>query len=104
MEDGMATAAAELYRAYSPRPFTRAERDSTTILFGELHWRLERVLQAVLENRGTSDRGAARRDARRSLDRPRGRRHRSVLSHQLHHGSSVGSRRAGEPGGTGSAS
>ena len=33
-------------------PFTRAERDSTTILFGGLHWRLERVLQAVLENGG----------------------------------------------------
>ena len=26
------------YRAYTPRPFTRAERDSVTILFGGLHW------------------------------------------------------------------
>ena len=34
------------YRAYRPRPFTRAERDSVTILFGGLHWRVERVLQA----------------------------------------------------------
>ena len=48
----MATATTEHYRAYTPRPFTRAERDSTTILFGGLHWRLERMLQAVLENSG----------------------------------------------------
>ena len=40
------------YRAYSPRPFTRAERDSVTILFGGLHWRVERILQAVLESGG----------------------------------------------------
>ena len=40
------------YRAYTPRPFTRAERDSVTILFGGLHWRVERVLQAVLESAG----------------------------------------------------
>jgi hypothetical protein len=43
-------ATAEPYRACTPKPFTRAERDSTTILFGGLHWRFERVLQAVLEN------------------------------------------------------
>jgi predicted nucleotide-binding protein (sugar kinase/HSP70/actin superfamily) len=48
----MATATTEPYRTYSPRPFTRAERDSTTVLFGGLHWRLERLLQAVLENSG----------------------------------------------------
>ena len=48
----MATATIEPYRAYTPRPFTRAERDTTTILFGGLHWRVERVLQAVLENGG----------------------------------------------------
>src|SRR5262245_2179280 len=52
MEVPMATATTEHYRAYVPRPFTRAERDSTTVLFGGLHWRLERVLQAVLENVG----------------------------------------------------
>ena len=40
------------YRAYTPRPFTRAERDSVTILFGGLHWRVERILQAVLESGG----------------------------------------------------
>ena len=40
------------YRTYSPRPFTRAERDTTTVLFGGLHWRLERMLQAVLEHAG----------------------------------------------------
>src|SRR5258706_9398344 len=40
------------YRAYTPRPFTRAERDSVTILFGGLHWRVERILQAVRESGG----------------------------------------------------
>ncbi|HET6367266.1 MAG TPA: hypothetical protein VFG27_08575, partial [Pseudomonadales bacterium] len=40
------------YRAYTPKPFTRAERDSVTILFGGLHWRVERILQAVLESGG----------------------------------------------------
>src|SRR5262250_1430067 len=48
----MATIATEHYHTYTPRPFTRAERASTTILFGGLHWRLERMLQAVLENGG----------------------------------------------------
>jgi predicted nucleotide-binding protein (sugar kinase/HSP70/actin superfamily) len=48
----MATVATDHYRAYAPRPFTRADRDSTTILFGGLHWRIERVLQAVLEGGG----------------------------------------------------
>jgi predicted nucleotide-binding protein (sugar kinase/HSP70/actin superfamily) len=51
-EDGMASVATDHYRAYTPRPFTRAERDSVTILFGGLHWRIERVLQAVLEGNG----------------------------------------------------
>jgi len=46
------TATVEHYRTYTPRPFTRAERDSVTILFGGLHWRVERVIQAVLENCG----------------------------------------------------
>jgi predicted nucleotide-binding protein (sugar kinase/HSP70/actin superfamily) len=48
----MATATVQPYRAYSPRPFTRAERDSTTIVYGGLHWRVERVFQAVMENMG----------------------------------------------------
>jgi predicted nucleotide-binding protein (sugar kinase/HSP70/actin superfamily) len=48
----MAMGATEHYRAYAPRPFTRAERDTTTILFGGLHWRIERVIQAVLEGTG----------------------------------------------------
>src|SRR5262245_9424384 len=51
-EEGMATVIAEPYRAYRPRPFTRGERDSVTILFGGLHWRAERILQAVLEQSG----------------------------------------------------
>src|SRR5712692_6242473 len=48
----MATVRAEPYRTYSPRPFTRAERDSVTVLFGGLHWRAERMIQAVLEHVG----------------------------------------------------
>lgn len=42
----------EHYRAYKPRPFTRAERDHTTILFGGLTWRHEALLQAVFDNFG----------------------------------------------------
>jgi len=42
----------ETYRAYRPRPFLKHERPHTTILFGGLHWRAERVLQAVFENLG----------------------------------------------------
>jgi predicted nucleotide-binding protein (sugar kinase/HSP70/actin superfamily) len=44
--------ATEPYRAYKPQPFTRAERDSVTILFGNLHWRAERVMQGAMENLG----------------------------------------------------
>jgi hypothetical protein len=52
MEGAMATVTTERYRAYTPRPFTRQERDTVTILFGGLHWRAERILQAVLEGAG----------------------------------------------------
>jgi len=47
-----ARSAGEPYRAYKPPPFTRAERDSVTILFGNLHWRAERVIQGAMENLG----------------------------------------------------
>lgn len=40
------------YRTYRPRPFTREERSSTTLLFGGLHWRVERAMQGVMENLG----------------------------------------------------
>ncbi|HVL57441.1 MAG TPA: hypothetical protein VM491_13120, partial [Burkholderiaceae bacterium] len=40
------------YRAYKPRPFTKAEREHVTILFGGLHWRAERMLQGAIENCG----------------------------------------------------
>jgi len=33
-----ARTATQAYRAYKPRPFTRAERDDVTVLFGGLHW------------------------------------------------------------------
>ena len=47
-----ARTAAEPYRAYKPRPFTREERDTVTILFGGLHWRAERLIQGTMENLG----------------------------------------------------
>src|ERR1043165_5459161 len=47
-----ARSASEPYRAYKPRPFTREERDKVTILFGNLHWRAERVMQGVFSNLG----------------------------------------------------
>jgi predicted nucleotide-binding protein (sugar kinase/HSP70/actin superfamily) len=40
------------YRAYAPRPFTREERDSTTLLFGGLTWRAERALEGVFNGSG----------------------------------------------------
>jgi len=40
------------YRTYQPQPFTRAERDKVTILFGGLHWRAERLIQGAMENLG----------------------------------------------------
>jgi len=40
------------YRSYRPRPFTRAERDEVTVLFGGLHWRAERLIQGAMENLG----------------------------------------------------
>jgi len=40
------------YRTYKPQPFTREERERVTILFGGLHWRAERVMQAAMENLG----------------------------------------------------
>ena len=40
------------YRTYRPAPFTRAERDNVTILFGGLHWRAERLIQGAMENLG----------------------------------------------------
>lgn len=48
----METATSAHYRVYTPRPFTKKERDLTTILFGGLHWRAERVLQGMFENLG----------------------------------------------------
>ncbi len=53
------------YRAYRPRPFTRAERDKVTILFGGLHWRAER------DPAGGA--GEPRLQARRSCRRRRAR-------------------------------
>jgi predicted nucleotide-binding protein (sugar kinase/HSP70/actin superfamily) len=38
------------YLAYKPKPFTRAERDKVTILYGGLTWKHERVIQGALHN------------------------------------------------------
>ena len=54
----------EPYRAYTPRPFTRSERDQTTLLFGGLHWRAEQVIQATFENLGYKARRCLRRRRR----------------------------------------
>lgn len=42
----------QTYRAYQPRPFTQDQRQTTTILFGGAHWRLERLLEGLFENLG----------------------------------------------------
>ena len=46
------TTTAEPYRAYSPAPFTRDQRERVTVLFGGLHWRAERVVEAVFVKLG----------------------------------------------------
>jgi predicted nucleotide-binding protein (sugar kinase/HSP70/actin superfamily) len=40
------------YRAYQPKPVTAQEVGELELLFGGLHWRAERLIQATLENRG----------------------------------------------------
>jgi predicted nucleotide-binding protein (sugar kinase/HSP70/actin superfamily) len=45
----MATAV-QHYEAYRPRPFTRNQREDTTILFGGLTWKHERLVQGVFHN------------------------------------------------------
>src|SRR5262252_3076813 len=38
------------YQAYRPKPFTRDERETTTLLFGGLTWKHERLMQGALHN------------------------------------------------------
>ena len=73
------------YKAYVPRPFTRSERSHVSILFGGLHWRVERVVEAVFENAGYRAQRLPTATRAGPEPRARARRHRSVLSHQLHH-------------------
>lgn len=40
------------YKAYRTPPFTRAEREQVTIVFGGLTWKHERLIQGSLENMG----------------------------------------------------
>ncbi len=42
----------QAYETYRPRPFTREERADVTVLFGGLHWRVERLIQGAMENLG----------------------------------------------------
>jgi len=46
------TTAAQHYRTYAPRPLTKDEVGQVEFVFGGLHWRAERLLQAVFENLG----------------------------------------------------
>jgi len=48
----MQQAVLQHYRAYKPQPFTRAERDHVTVLFGGLHWRAERLVQSAMQRLG----------------------------------------------------
>ncbi|MBI4443031.1 MAG: hypothetical protein HY649_06605, partial [Acidobacteria bacterium] len=38
------------YKAYKPRPFSRKERETTTILYGGLTWKHERIIQGTMHN------------------------------------------------------
>jgi predicted nucleotide-binding protein (sugar kinase/HSP70/actin superfamily) len=46
------SAAPRHYRAYRPKPVTEADVQRLEILFGGLHWRAERLIQATFENLG----------------------------------------------------
>ena len=47
---GNAQAPVAHYTAYKPRPFSRNERESVTLLYGGLTWKHERLLQGVFHN------------------------------------------------------
>lgn len=51
-ESDMNLSAQHHFRTYKPAPLKPAEIDDVEILFGGLHWRAERMLQAVFENMG----------------------------------------------------
>jgi predicted nucleotide-binding protein (sugar kinase/HSP70/actin superfamily) len=40
------------YTAYRPRPFTKEQRATTTLLYGGLTWKHERLIQGVMHNLG----------------------------------------------------
>jgi predicted nucleotide-binding protein (sugar kinase/HSP70/actin superfamily) len=52
----MVSTSTQHFRAYKPRPFTREDREHVTILFGGLHWRVERLLQGSLGRLGYTTR------------------------------------------------
>jgi hypothetical protein len=59
----MATAVTH-YTSYKARPFTREQRDKTTILFGGLTWKHERLVQGVFNNLNYNAKTAAQYHAR----------------------------------------
>ena len=38
------------YTAYKPRPFSKGERETVTLLYGSLNWKYERLLQGAFHN------------------------------------------------------
>lgn len=52
MSQPMPQPAVDHYRAYQSRPFTRAEREKVTLLFGGLTWKHERLIQGAFHNLG----------------------------------------------------
>jgi predicted nucleotide-binding protein (sugar kinase/HSP70/actin superfamily) len=51
-EAGLASHAAQKFRKPVERPFVRSERDNTTILFGGLTWKHEKLVHGALESLG----------------------------------------------------
>jgi predicted nucleotide-binding protein (sugar kinase/HSP70/actin superfamily) len=52
----MQTKKIDHYVAYKPRPFLKQEREQVTILFGGMHWRVERLIQGAMKRLGYNTR------------------------------------------------
>ena len=51
-EAGIVRRKTEHFQRSVERPFTRSERDATTLLFGGLTWKHEKLIQGALEGLG----------------------------------------------------
>src|SRR5690242_15085846 len=51
-EAGVATKQAQSFRRPTEHPFTKAQREKTTILFGGLTWKHEKLIHGALESLG----------------------------------------------------